>query len=102
MITADSVAPSAAPDARGAPGPAGDTAPSATVHVLSTSPETASAPAEGEAASLALAISGLVKPAPPPTRTDRRGITLVAMSLMALDCVAIGTLRRRRAGAFNC
>jgi acid phosphatase type 7 len=45
---------------------------------------------------LALAISGLIETPPPPAQADRRGLTLVAIALMAADCAAIGTLRRRR------
>jgi hypothetical protein len=64
-------------------------------------PEAAPESTDADSSSLALAISGLVKQAPPPARTDRRGITAVAISLMAVDCIAIGTLRRRRPDIFN-
>jgi calcineurin-like phosphoesterase family protein len=58
--------------------------------------------AEADSGSLALAISGLIEPsAPPPSPTDRRGLTLVAIALMAADCVAIGAIRRRRPGFFS-
>jgi len=57
--------------------------------------------AAAEPGSLALAISGLVEPAPPPGPTDRRGVALVAIALMAADCAAIGTLHRRRRTGFS-
>jgi len=108
--------PARAAPSRGAPPAATTTAPPGAVapppsaldpvgdaQTASTDAPPAAPPddAAADPGALALAISGLVEPAPPPGPTDRRGVALVAIALMAADCAAIGTLHRRRRAGFS-